>query len=237
MMRINRKIKAFLSVALVLVACTACGREAEESSKPTFDNAYSEALSAYKDLLLNKTPAPFSYGRIYNPSPPSKFTIIDMNDDGIPELLLNGGSSIGFIILTYEDGSIKKWYSAQAYITFLNNKAIFSEFWRREEFTYYEFDPYDKYILRFYMYKEPWPAEKGVDEFYCWDFSTGSPGQRTDNRVSEEEFNELLASYKEFAKNNADMIPWVDYDEWRAAHGDEYIPIRTTEMLDSRILK
>jgi hypothetical protein len=220
---VNNKRTAILLVLTVLslTAGAACGTKPEEASAPTFDNVYSEALSTYRDYLLNKTPDRI-YAEYYIPY---EFAIVDMNDDGIPELIIDSDRT--FDILTYKNGHLAYLGHAYTYATLLNNRAVFTESWRWGGFMYTEFDKtgHTSYFRHFINESGEWHYSEKV-----MPFGLDSP----ESEVSEEEYNRLFAPYKEYAENNADMIPWMDSGELRSKNSDEYIPISVTEDLDHR---
>jgi hypothetical protein len=216
----KRNILLLLLAVLTIISSAACGMKPEEASAPTFENTYSEALGAYRDLLLNKTP-----DRIYDiHNVPQEFAIVDMDDDGTPELLMKG---FDFDVMTYENGYIIGWGGAPGAGELLNNRAVFTESWRWDGFMYTEFDKtgHTSYFRHFLNRSGEWHYSEKV-------MPIGS--DTPENEVTEEEYNRLFAPYREFMESGADMIPWTDYDEWIKAHPDEYIPVRVTEALGHR---
>jgi hypothetical protein len=96
---------------------------------PDFENAYFKALRAYRAYLLNQRSIANGayFGQIFMVKPP-KFALIDMNDDGIPELHVRGGG--GYCVFGYADGKITLWAKFGPDTLLLNNRAFYTHDWQ-----------------------------------------------------------------------------------------------------------
>ena len=85
------KILFIISLSFVLCACQMDSAERVELSSlmeyiQDFDNEYSKALNAYGAFMRGETGINNNLTSTIAPTHDSKYTILDMNDDGISEL-------------------------------------------------------------------------------------------------------------------------------------------------------
>jgi hypothetical protein len=202
---------------------TAQTEDTETRTGPEFGNMYSEAVRAYREYLLNRRSV-VGYGayslqisRLIAFGHSGEFVLIDMDDDGIPELHLKTGDH--YYIFGYENEGVFLWEDAMSNTELLHNRALYTKPWNKEEGNFW-YAEYDHDGGRKYTFKVK--GESGrlyIDGSALWAYGIN------DNLkdATKAEIDKISAPYTEFAKNR-DMIPWTDYKEWVENRKDEYIP-------------
>jgi hypothetical protein len=205
-------------------------RRPENPPRAEMRGAYFEAIRAYREYLLNRRTCGSNFydgiteeyyyirmrisDHVAFGEPGSAFALVDMDDDGIPELHVNASMYNAF---SYKDGDIVAQYGLSADTVLLDNRAFYTRDWAfGNRFEYIEFDPFD-YSNRFVFNYPKEYRSGGYYEVRDGDFWTTKYVHPSDK----EEYERVTGSYTEFAKND-DMMPWTDYAEWSRSHEDEY---------------
>jgi hypothetical protein len=192
---------------------------------------YFKAVQAYREFLLNRRIADRDiesdgqsrriYRYMHYNNIENKFTILDLDDDGIPELHL---MSTRYFLFTYENEDVRSVWSwganERSQTTLLNNRAMFSKTEWMHAGTDYNYTEFGKGKNKIKFQFELGDIE-GVPHRY-WISSLDD--------LSEDEYARVKTSLFDLAdKVNSDMIPWINYSEWYLEHFDEYLPIAETE--------
>jgi hypothetical protein len=184
---------------------------------PDFYNGYCEAIKAYREYLLNRRTIdshPF-YGQFIRVLP-SEFTLIDMDDDGIPELHIQGILK-RYSVFSFTDGKLR-WFidmERSGETALLHNRALYTQPWPwdgvKNSFQYIDRNGHSFKVFGDKMY--------GGEEI-SWSYIINGEGHGKD--ASEEEIDKMSEPYREFAKNS-DMIPWTGHPEFFQSNKDEFI--------------
>lgn len=116
------------------------------AGKPSLHSEYTEAIKAYEDFLAGKLYISLEDENektkvTIAPNHGGKYTIMDMNEDGVPELITNViilqyrdkdnnmyASTFTCGIYSYQDGEIVNWYGAgDDSFELLSNKELFPD--------------------------------------------------------------------------------------------------------------
>jgi len=186
---------------------------------PTLQNEYSQACSAYREFLLGNRADESGeelYYRYYTFGiENAEFTIVDINHDGIPELHFRARH---YTIYSYRNGVIFEVASFQQHTELLNNLAIYSDYWGRNQIT-----AASRYYVEFGENLQP-----RFSLYFGHDDETGvyriAYNQETPIDVSKQEFDEITLSIRSLTSDigNYDIIPWVNYGEWLSENIGEY---------------
>ena len=224
-------LRTFLLVLFSLMLCS-CQADGErnvtpeqsnlpECQKPHQDNNdYSAALTAYKSFLrgdigLNNNPS-FTIA----PTPESKYAILDMNNDGIPELAVISvifqnrnsetleleSTSFDSTIFSYNDGTVFIWGGGSHRhnpFEILSNKALLydcDDGHSGREIIYHELDEKGGIAREI----ELWSSPDG--RYYLTDYAQSD----FQVEISKENWQELVDSILAL---RTDLILWVDFPE------------------------
>ena len=225
-----KKTLAYMAItSLMICGCQADGGrnvEPEQSSLPECQKTiqdnddYSKTLTAYDsfmrgDIGLNNNPA-FTIA----PTSESKYAVLDMNDDGIPELAVTtvifqernsetlelGSTFFDSTIFSYKDGEVFIWGGGnQRHNPFeiLSNKALLYDFddgHGSHEIIYHELDENGDIAHAIEM----WNSSDG--RYYLTDHAQSD----SQVEISEEEWYERVDSIMVM---RTDLIPWSDFPE------------------------
>jgi len=206
-------IQFFLFIPML----SSCSYDAPNVSME-ISTAYTEALKAY-EVFLNGNSYYMSgdYRITIAPNHGGAYTIIDMNEDGIPELVTNviiiqyrdSDNTLVFTlfqsgIFSYQNGEIIRWYSGGSYpFEVLSNRALLYEIdnsvdeIKRE---YIELDPYGE--ISTFVYATKTPEYVNGEPTGNWEYSIDHV------KVSESEWESTFESYYKLI---SDDIVWADY--------------------------
>jgi hypothetical protein len=199
------------------------GETAGKRTEPDFETPFFVAVQAYRAYLLNLRGAEGVVPRITDLAsygePGSAFTLIDMDDDGIPELHVRGEG--GYCVFGYKDEKISLWAKFESDTVLLHNRAFFTHDWKNEntyEYNEFDFRDTEKGRIATNKFKFRYSDYAGIQRY-----GTGRNGVLESwETVSREEYERVTGPYTEFAENNSDMIPWTDYEAWSKSNADEY---------------
>ena len=258
------KIPFLMFFCLMLCACQMDSDKSAEWPSQTgytsdFENEYSKALDAYDafmrgDIGLNDNPA-----LTIAPTPESKYAILDMNDDGIPELAVTTvifqerdpdtleleSTSFSSAIFSYRNGEVFIWGGGDHRhnnFEILSNKALLydcDDGHGGREIIYHELDENGDSICTVRLWNSP------DGQYYLIDYAQSDPYVE----ISEEEWHEIVDPILAL---RTDLIPWASYsmesDEpytvskalelVRAyiGHADSYVPLRQNTSGESIVI-
>lgn len=197
----------------------------DTAGKPNLHSEYTKAIEAYEDFLAGK-----SYITLKDendktkvtiaPNHGGKYTIIDMNEDGVPELITNViirqyrdkddnmyASTFTCGIYSYQGGEIVNWYEAgDDSFEVLSNKALLYEFdgLGAYNYIYIELDYDGKYSYYMHAYKTA-----GIED-EDWKYYVSYDSKR-DSAIEIATENEWLDLLEPYLSLRTDIIPWNDY--------------------------
>ena len=213
-------VSAFL--CLLLSACQAdnalnplLDQEALAEETPV-DNVYRRAIDAYSTLLRGEAGLDGDMSRTIAPTPDTKFTMIDMNDDGIPELAVTAtifqdrspdtfkleSTAFDTAIFSYRDGGVFLWGSGDHrhnHFEILSNRALLydsDDGHGGHEIIYQELDKNGDIAYEI----ELWNSLDG--RYYFIDHTQNVPRAE----ISEEEWHEIADPILAL---RTDVIPWA----------------------------
>jgi len=200
-----------------------------DDATPTFENECSQAIKAYREYLLGQRTCEnwdeaFYLYRTTNISN-CEFTLIDINNDGIPELHFRARH---YTIFSYQDGQVFKVYSTFKDAELLNNRAVYSDHWAHRRPTsamrqYIEFgEDFQPHFSIFFDHDDE--IGEGVYRIMYKE-------QNRATRVQKGEYEAITSPIVDYCTDpkNYDMIPWVNFGEWLLENADEYVPVEGIE--------
>lgn len=188
---------------------------------PNFHSEYAQAIESYRSFLNGETHYTDGETKItIAPNHGGKYTLIDMNDDGIPELLTNviilqyrdaddsmEASDFSSTIFTYKNGEIVEWYiGGDKSFKLLSNKALLFEYegLGGYNYTYIELDSQGNYSYYMRALKLPEHEDQGCKYYIYNDWTNSEPIEI----ATEKEWLDFL---EPFLSLQTDIIPWNDY--------------------------
>jgi hypothetical protein len=191
------------------------------------NDPYAAAVQSYRAFLLNQRTVwnesgNVRAGRVYRHihyNSGARFTIFDVNDDGIPELHID---AVNYEVFTYKDGEVILFdgYGAneRSKVVLLNNRSIFMTTTLQGGYIIYKYNRIndENDVLQNVTLEET----EGLG-FYAIDGEA----------VSKEEYIAARDALINFVEDiGSDMVSWTNYREWYLTHIDEYVPIEDTEL-------
>lgn len=216
------KILFIIFLSFLLCACQMDSTEHVELSSlmeyiQDFDNKYSNALNAYGAFMRGEIGINNNLTSTIAPTHDSKYTILDMNDDGIPELAVTTvifqnrypdtleleSTSFGSAIFSYNNDEVFLWGGGDYRhnnFEILSNKALL-------------YDCDDGHGGREILYHELDENGDSTCEIYLWNSPDGGfyfSGPYPDNEISEKEWHEIDDPILAL---RTDLISWTDWPE------------------------
>lgn len=216
------KILFLMFFCLILCACQMDGGESvglpsQMEYTQDFDNEYSKALDAYDALMRGDVGINNDPTYTIAPIPDSKYAILDMNDDGIPELAVTTvifqnrypstleleSTSFDSAIFSYNNDKVFIWGGgnhSHNNFEILSNKALL-------------YDCNDGHGGREILYHELDENGDNTCEIYLWNSPDGRyylTGSNSSVEISEEEWYEIVDPILAL---RTDLIPWANWPE------------------------
>lgn len=223
------KTKRLLQISVYALLCLLLGAcQTDDSSNPApvqevsmeqspVDNEYHRALKAYNSLLRGEVGLNGDMSYTIVSTPNTKYAVIDMNDDGVPELAVTEmtfqerdpdtfeleSTFFDSAIFSYNDGEVFIWYSGNHRhhsFEILSNKALLydgDDGHGGREIRYCELDQNGDIAYE----TEIWNSPGG--RFYFIDYSQ-SVSRR---EISEEDWHEIVDPILEL---RTDQIQWTE---------------------------
>lgn len=219
------QISLITSLFLMLCACQMDdGKSAElfpqMEHTQSFDNEYSKALNAYDAFMCGDIGLNNSQIFTIAPTAESKYAILDMNDDGIPELAVTTvifqerdsdtleleSTSFDSAIFSYKNGEVFIWAGGDCRhnnFEILSNKALLydcNDGHGGREIIYHELDENGDISCEIEMWNNP------DGRYYLIDYAQND----SQMEISEDEWHEIVDPILAL---RTDLIPWTDWTE------------------------
>lgn len=233
----------------------------ELKETPEFNNEYSKVLDAYDAFMCGDIGLNNSQIFTIAPTAESKYAILDMNDDGIPELAVTTvifqehdsdtleleSTSFDSAIFSYKNGEVFIWAGGDHRhndFEILSNKALLydcNDGHGGREIIYHELDENGDISCEIEMWNNP------DGRYYLIDYAQND----SQVEISEDEWHEIVDPILAL---RTDLIPWVNYsmesnelDDLSISkalelvriyigHEDSYVPLQQNTLGESIVV-